>query len=93
MASIPITLWQVDGETIGTVRDFIFLGSKITADGDCSHDIKRCLLLARKAMANLDSILKSRDITLLTKVHIVKTMVFPAVLYGCESWTIKKGEH
>ena len=93
MASGPITLWQVDGETIGTVRDFIFLGSKITADGDCSHDIKRCLLLARKAMANLDSILKSRDITLLTKVHIVKTMVFPAVLYGCESWTIKKGEH
>ena len=93
MASGPITLWQIDGETIGTVRDFIFLGSKITADGDCSHDIKRCLLLARKAMANLDSILKSRDITLLTKVHIVKTMVFPAVLYGCESWTIKKGEH
>ena len=92
-ASGPITLWQIDGETIGTVRDFIFLGSKITADGDCSHDIKRCLLLARKAMANLDSILKSRDITLLTKVHIVKTMVFPAVLYGCESWTIKKGEH
>ena len=93
MASGPITLWQIDGETIGTVRDFIFLGSKITADGDCSHDIKRCLLLARKAMANLDSILKSRDITLLTKVHIVKIMVFPAVLYGCESWTIKKGEH
>ena len=93
MASGPITLWQIDGETMGTVRDFIFLGSKITADGDCGHDIKRCLLLARKAMTNLDSILKSRDITLLTKVHIVKTMVFPAVMYGWESWTIKKGEH
>ena len=93
MASGPITLWQIDGETMGTVRDFIFAGSKITADGDCGHDIKRCLLLARKAMTNLDSILKSRDITLLTKVHIVKTMVFPAVMYGWESWTIKKGEH
>ena len=93
MASGPITLWQIDGETMGTVRDFIFLGSKITADGDCGHDIKRCLLLARKAMTNLDSILKRRDITLLTKVHIVKTMVFPAVMYGWESWTIKKGEH
>ena len=92
MASSPITSWQTDGETIETVRDFIFLGSKITADGDCSHEIKRRLLLERKAMSNLDSILKSRDITLLTKVHIVKAMVFPVVMYGCESWTIKKAE-
>ena len=93
MASDPITLWQIDGETVETVTDFIFLGSKITADGDCSHEIKRCLLLGRKAMNNLDSILKSRDITLPTKVHLVKTMVFPVVMYGCESWTIKKAEH
>ena len=85
MASSPITSWQIDGETMETVRDFIFLGSKITADGDCSHDIKRCLLLGRKAMRNLDSILKSRAITLPTKVHIVKAMVFPVVMYGCES--------
>ena len=92
MASGSITSWQMDGETMETVTDFIFLGSKITADGDCSHEIKRCLLLGRKAMTNLDSILKSRDITLLTKVHIVKTMVFPVVMYGCESWTIKKAE-
>ena len=86
MASGPITSWQIDGETIETVTDFIFLGSKITADGDCSHEIKRCLLLGRKAMTNLDSILKSRDITLPTKVDIVKAMVFPAVIYECESW-------
>ena len=92
MASRPITSWQTDGETIETVRDFIFLGSKITADGDCSHEIKRHLLLERKAMSNLDSILKSRDITLLTKVHLVKAMVFPVVMYGCESWTIKKAK-
>ena len=92
MASGSITSWQVDGETMETVTDFIFLGSRITADGDCSHEIKRCLLLGRKAMTNLHSILKSRDITLLTKVHIVKTMVFPVVMYGCESWTIKKAE-
>ena len=85
MASGPITSWQLDGETMETVTDFIFLGSKITADGDCSHEIKRCLLLGRKAMTNLDSILKSRDITLLTKVHLVKAMVFPVALYGCES--------
>ena len=91
-ASGPITLWQIDGETMETVRDFIFLGSKITAEGDCSHEIKRCLLLWRKAMTNLDSIVKSRDITLLTKVCIVKAMVFLVVLYGCESWTIKKAE-
>ena len=90
MASGPITSWQIDGETMETVKDFIFLGSKITADGDCSHEIKRCLLLARKVMINLDSILKSRDITLPTKVHLVKAMVFPVVMYGCESWTIKK---
>ena len=90
MASGPITSWQIDGET---VRDFIFGGSKITTDGDCSHEIKRCLLLGRKAMTNLDSIFKSRDITLLTRVHIVKAMVFPAVMYGCESWTVKKAEH
>ena len=92
MASGPITSWQIDGETMETVRDFIFLGSKITADGDCSHEIKRCLLLGRKVMTNLDSILKSRDITLPTKVHLVKAMVFPVVMYGCESWTIKKSE-
>ena len=92
MASGPITSWQTDGETMETVRDFIFLGSKITADGDCSHEIKRCLLLGRKVMTNLDSILKSRDITLPTKVHLVKAMVFPVVMYGCESWTIKKAE-
>ena len=84
--------WQIDGETMETMTDFIFLGSKITADGDCSHEIKRCLLLGRKAMTNLDSILKSRDITLLTKVHLVKAMVFPVVTYGCEGWTIKKAE-
>ena len=90
MASSPITLWQIDGETMDTVTDFIFLGSQITADGDCSHEIKRCLLLGRKAMTNLNSILKSRDITLSAKVHSVKAMVFPAVMYGCESWTIKK---
>ena len=85
MASGPITSWQIDGETMETVTDFIFLGSKITADGDCSHEIKRCLLLGRKAMTNLDSILKSRDITLTTKVHLIKAMVFPVVMYGCES--------
>ena len=93
MASCPITSWQIDGETVETVTDFIFLGSKITADSDCSHEIKRCLLLGRKAMTNLDNILKSRDITLLTKIHIVKAMVFPVVMYGRESWTIKKAEH
>ena len=93
MASRPITSWQIDGETVKTVTDFIFLGSKITADGDCSHEIKRCLLLGRKAMTNLDSILKSRDITLPTKIHLVKAMLFPVVMYGCESWTIKKAEH
>ena len=92
MASGPITLWQIDGETMETVRDFIFLCSKITADGDCSHELKRCLLLGRKAMTNLDSILKSRDITLPTKVHIVKAVVFPVAMYGCESWNIKKAE-
>ena len=86
----PITSWQTDGETMETVTDFIFLGSKITADGDCNHEIKRCLLLGRKAMTNLDSILKSRDITLPTKAHLVKAMVFPVVMYGCESWAIKK---
>ena len=90
MSSGPITSWQRDGETVETVSDFIFLGSKITADGDCSHEIKRRLLLGRKAMRNLDSILKSRGITLPTKVHLVKAMVFPMVMYGCESWTIKK---
>ena len=90
MASGPTTSWQIDGETVETVTDFIFLGSKITADGDCSHEIKRHLLLGRKAMTNLDSILKSKDIILLTKVHLVKGMVFPVVMYGCESWTIKK---
>ena len=88
MASGPITSWQIDGETVETVRDFIFLGSKITADGDCSHEIKRCLVLGRKAMTNLNSILKSGDITLLIKVHLVKAMVFPVVMYGCESCTI-----
>ena len=92
MASGPITLWQIDGETVETVADFIFLGSKITAEGDCSHEIKICLLLGRKAMTNLDSILKSRDITLPTKVCLAKAMVFPIVMYGCESWTIKKAE-
>ena len=93
MASGPITPWQIDGKTMETVTGFIFLGSKITADGDCSHEIKRHLLLGRKAMTNLGSILKSRDITLLTKVHLDKAMVFPVVMYGCESWTIKKAEH
>ena len=92
MASSTITSWQIDGETMETVRDFIFLGSKITADDDCSHEIKRHLLLGRKSMTNLDSILKSRDITLMTEVHLVKAMVFPVVMYGCESWTIKKAE-
>ena len=92
MASSPITSWQIDGETMETARDFIFGGSKITADGDCSHKIKRHLLLGRKVMTNLDSILKSRDITLSTKVRLVKAMVFPAVMYGCESWTVKKAE-
>ena len=92
MASGPITSWEIDGETVETLSDLICLGSKITADGDCSHEIKRCLLLRRKAMTNLDSILKSIDITLPTKVHLVKAMVFPAVMYGCESWTIKKAE-
>ena len=92
-ASGPITSWQIKGETMETVTDFIFLGFKITADGDCSHEIKRCLLLGRKVMTNLDSIFKSRDITLSTKVCLVKAMVFPVVMYGCESWTIKKAEH
>ena len=92
MASGPITSWQIDGETMDTVTDFIFLGSKITADGDCSHEIKRLILLGRKVMTNLDSMLKNRDITLPTKVHLVKAMVFPAVMYGCESWTVKKAE-
>ena len=97
MASGPITSWQIDGETMETVRDFIFWrgrgGSKITPDGDCSHEIKRCLLLGRKAMTNLNGVLKSRDISLLTKVHIVRAMIFPVVMYGLESWTIKKAEH
>ena len=93
MASSPITSWQIDGETMETVTDFIFLASKITADDDCSHKIKRCLFLGRKAMTNLDSILKSRDITLSTKVCLVKAMVFPVVMYGCDIWTIKKAEH
>ena len=92
IASSPITSWQIDGEIMETVRDFIFWGSKITAYGDFSHEIKRCLLLGRKVMTNLDSILKSRDITLPTRVHLVKAMVFPVVMYGCESWTIKKAE-
>ena len=93
MSSGPITLWQIYGEKMETVRDFLFLGSKITADGDCSHEIKRCLLLGRKAMTNLESMLKSRDITLLTKFWRIKAMVFPGVMYGCESWTVKKTEH
>ena len=93
MASSPITSWQIDGETVETVSEFIFLGSKITADGDCSHEIKRRLVLGRKVMTNLDSILKSRDITLPTKVRLVKAMVFPVVMYGCETWTVKKAEH
>ena len=93
MASSPITAWQIEGEKVEVVTDFLFLGSKITVDGDCSHEIRRCLLLHRKAMTNLDSVLKSRDVTLATKVHIVKPMVFPVVTYGCESWTIKKAEH
>ena len=93
MASGPITSWEIDGETVETVSDFIFWGSKITADVDCSHEIKRCLLLGRKVMTNLDSIFKSRDITLPNKVHLVKAMVFPVVMYGCESWTVKKAEH
>ena len=93
MASGPITSWQINGKTVETVSDFIFGGSKITADGDCSHEIKRCLLLGRKAMTNLDSILKSRDITLPTKVCLVKAMTFPVVVYGCDSWTVKKAEH
>ena len=92
MASGPITLWQIDGETMETVTDFIYLGSKITADDDCSHEIKRCMLLGRKVMTNLDSILKSRDIFLPTKVHLVKAMVFPVILYGCKSWIIKKAK-
>ena len=93
MASGPITSWQIDGETVEIVRDFIFQGPQITVDGDCSHEIQRCLFLGRKAMTNLDSILKSKDITMLAKVHLVKAMVFPVVMYGCESWTIKKAEH
>ena len=93
MASGPITSWQINGGKMQTVTHFIFLGSKITSDGDCRHEIKRCLLLGRKAMTNLDSILKSRDITLPTKVHLIKAMVFLVVMYGCESWTIKKAEH
>ena len=93
MASGPIASWQIDGETMETATDFIFLGSKITTDGDCSHEVKRCLLLGRKATTNLDSILKSRDITLPTKVHVIKAMIFPVVIYRCESWTIKKAEH
>ena len=93
MASGPITSWEIDGETVETVSDFILRGSKITADGDCSHEIKRCLLLGRKVMTNLDSILKSREITLPAKVHLVKAMVFPVVMYGCEGWTIKRAEH
>ena len=92
MASGTITSWEIDGETVETVADFSFLGSKITVDGDCSHEIKRHLLLARKAMTNLNSILKSRDVTLLTKVHLIKAMVFPVFMYGCESWTVKKAE-
>ena len=92
MASDPISTWEIDGETVETVSDFIFLGSKITADGDCNHEIKRCLLLGRKVMTNLNSIFKSRDITLPTKVHLVKAMVFPVVMYGCESWTVNKAE-
>ena len=93
MASGPITSWEIDGETVKTVSDFIFGGSKITTDGDCSHEIKRCLLFRRKVMTNLDSILKSQDVTLQTKVHLVKAMDFPVAMYGCESWTVKKAEH
>ena len=93
MASSPITSWEIDGETVETMADFIFWGSKITADGECSHEIKRCLLLGRKVMTNLESIFKSRDIILPTKIHLVKAMVFPVVMYGCESWTVKKAEH
>ena len=93
MASCPITSWEIDGERVETVTDFILRGFKITADGDCSHEIKRCLLFGRKVMTNLDSIFKSRDITFPTKVHLVKAMVFPVVMYGCESWTVKKAEH
>ena len=93
MASGPITSWEINGETVETVSDFILWGSKITADGDCSHEIKRCLLPERKVMTNLDSIFKSRDIILPTKVHVVKAIVFPVVIYGCESWTVKKAEH
>ena len=93
MESGPITSWEIDGETVEAMSDFIFLGSKITADGDCSHEIKRPILLGRKVMTNLDSIFKSRDITLPTEVHIVKAIVFPVVMYGCESWTVKKAEH
>ena len=93
MESGPITLWQIDGKTMETVRDFMFWGSKITADGDCNHEIKRCLLVERETRTNLDSILKSRDFILLSKVHLVKAMVFPVVMYRCESWTIKKAEH
>ena len=93
MESDPVTSWQIDGETMETARDFILGGSKVTADGNCSHEIKRCLFLGKKVMTNLDSILKSRDITLPTKVHLVKAMLFPMVMYGCESWTIKKAEH
>ena len=93
MALGPITSWEIDGERVETVSDFIFLGSKITAGGDCSHEIKRCLLLGRKVMTNIDSMLKSRDITWPTQVHLVKAMVFPVVMYGCESWTVKKAEH
>ena len=93
MASSPISSWEIDGETVETVADFIFLDSKVTADGDCCHEIKRCLLLGRKAITNLNSILKSRDITLPTKFRLVKAMVFPVVMYGCESWTVKKAEH
>ena len=93
MASGPITSWQIDGKTMETVTDFTFLGSKITADGDCSHEIKRCLLFGRKAMTNLDNILKSGDITLMTKTHLVKAIFFPVIMYGCESWAIKKADH
>ena len=93
MASGPIISWQTEGEKVETVTDFIFLGSKITTDGDCSHEIKRCLLLGGKTMTNLDRVLRSRDITLLTKIHIIKAVVFPVVMYRCESWTIKKAEH
>ena len=92
MASSPITSWEIDGETVGKVSDFIFLGSKVTSDGDCSHEIRRCLLLGSKVMTNLDSIFKNRDITLPTKVRLVKAMVFPVVMYGCESWTVKRAE-